>query len=504
MNENAIDDIIEEVKSNICSILREERIVNGIAKTGTICGILSLIIIVISVSCYFLMIFPLIVQYGPGVTMALGTVSTYATFYGWYRILRRKNKANLKEEGKGEAQNQIIAFIKSLPDMFRKVPGSLVSTLALAASVATGAAIYTPFGEKAEKAARTTIAELKPLAAELRAELKPLVAELIAVGTSKEVVEEIATEKVAQEIEIAQDVKTYNISGKLNLSGAGSKERAIVELLHNETIEKWVFADKDGNYLFMNVPVGNYTMKIKLSGYKNLSSYPFALNNNTHIPELIMLEEFPKPKPAIAAKLKPKPQSNSVAIAPLPPPPQPPLLPVVMPATATASVLVAPADTPVNTQVGTSVNTPVRTSMHTPQKASSSDKSGFFVGLGSEVNNNAKKGNAIGSNMALGYDMNKHFAFGINAVYSNDLEEEETLESKLMLRYYLPVGGPFMQAEAGGALNKNDKNNIVPQGGMAAGWRFSVDKEWFVEPAVRGGYPYVWGTGITLGKKFGH
>jgi len=498
MNENIIDNIIEDAKSNIRSILREKRIVNGIAKIGTICGILSLIIIIIAVSCYFLMIFPLIVKYGPDVTMALGTVSTYATFYGWYRILRRKNKADLKEEGKGEAQNQIIAFIKSLPDMFRKVPGSLVSTVALAASVATGAVVYTPFGGKAEKAARTTVAELKPLVVEL----KPLVAELRSEFFKEETKREIATERAKEVVEemaqeIAQDAKKYNISGKLNLSGAGSKERAIVELLQNETVEKWVFADKDGNYLFMNVPVGNYTMKIKLNGYKSLSSYPFALSNNTQIPELIMLEEFPKPKPAIAAK--PKLNTKSVAIAPLPPQPQQPLSPVAMPITATASVLVAPVNTPVNMPVSTPVHTP----MHASKKTTSGDKSGFFVGLGSEVNNNAKKGNAIGSNMALGYDMNNHFAVGVNAVYSNDLEEEITLESKLMLRYYLPIGGPFVQAEAGGALNKSDKNNIVPQGGMAAGWRFSVDKEWYVEPAVRGGYPYVWGTGITLGKKFG-
>jgi len=385
MNENIIDDMIEETKSNIRSIQREERIVNGIAKTGTICGILSLIIIAIAVSCYFLRIFPLIVQYGPEVTMALGTVSTYATFYGWYRILRRKNK-------EGEAQNRIIAFIKSLPDMFRKMPGSLVSTAALAASVVVGSIAYTPLGEKFFK---------------------------------EEPKREIA-------------VETEN----------GFAEEMIQEI--------------------------------------------------AQIQELIMPEEFPKPKPIIATKPKLKPKS--VAIAPLPPPPQPPLSPVAMPTTATASVLVAPVNTPVNMPI----NTPVHTPMHTSKKTTSGGNSGFFIGLGSEVNNNAKKGNAIGGNMALGYDMNKHFALGVNAVYSNDLEEEITLESKLMLRYYLPVGGPFMQAEAGGALNKSDKNSIVPQGGMAAGWRFSVDKEWFVEPAVRGGYPYVWGTGITLGKKFGH
>jgi len=476
MNENIIDNIIEEVKNDIRSILREERVVNGIAKTGTICGIISLIIIVIAVTCYFLKIFPLIVQYGPGVTMALGTVSTYATFYGWYRILRRKNKLNLKEEGKGEAQNQIIAFIKSLPETFSAASSNAVQAVAIVASVGAGTAAYTPVGEVMGSTVKTIRAEI--------AKIIPAIAEEEIATAEAEVAEEIMEELTenAIEEEIAQEVKKYNIGGKLNLSGAGSEESAIVELLHNETVKKWVFADKNGTYLFKDVPADNYTMRIRLSGYKSLSSYPFALSDNMQIPELVMLEEFPKPKPAIAAK--PKQKQKSVAIAPPP---------VAMPPIATASVIVAP----VNTQVSTPVP------MRTPQKVKSSGNSGFFVGLGSEVNNNAKKGNAIGGNMALGYDMSKHFALGVNAVYSNDLEEEITLESKLMLRYYLPIGGPFVQAEAGGALNKNDKNSIIPQGGMAAGWRFSVDKEWFVEPAVRGGYPYVWGTGITLGKKFG-
>ena len=134
-----------------------------------------------------------------------------------------------------------------------------------------------------------------------------------------------------------------------------------------------------------------------------------------------------------------------------------------------------------------------------PQK-----KYGFFAGLGSEVNSNAKKGAAIGNNMALGYDMNRHFALGLNAVYSNDMNVASTMESTLMFRYYLPFSGPFLQAEAGGMFTAEDgKNQITPLGGLTAGLRLGMDKNWFLEPAVRGNYPFVWGAGLTIGKRFG-
>jgi hypothetical protein len=128
--------------------------------------------------------------------------------------------------------------------------------------------------------------------------------------------------------------------------------------------------------------------------------------------------------------------------------------------------------------------------------------SAFFAGLGSEHNSNSQNGTAMGINVTLGYDMNRHFALGVNAVHSLDVDKESTMESTVMLRYYLPIEGPYVQAEAGGSLNRGGKNSLVPQGGMATGWRVSVDKSWYLEPVVRGGYPAFWGTGVTVGKKF--
>jgi outer membrane protein OmpA-like peptidoglycan-associated protein len=39
-------------------------------------------------------------------------------------------------------------------------------------------------------------------------------------------------------------------------------------------------------------------------------------------------------------------------------------------------------------------------------------------------------------------------------------------------------------------------------GGLSAGWRFNLGGNWYVEPAARVGYPYIWGFGVTAGIKF--
>jgi hypothetical protein len=50
---------------------------------------------------------------------------------------------------------------------------------------------------------------------------------------------------------------------------------------------------------------------------------------------------------------------------------------------------------------------------------------------------------------------------------------------------------------------EDGKNQVTPLGGLAAGWRLSMEQSWYLEPAVRGVYPLVWGAGLTVGKKFG-
>jgi hypothetical protein len=63
--------------------------------------------------------------------------------------------------------------------------------------------------------------------------------------------------------------------------------------------------------------------------------------------------------------------------------------------------------------------------------------------------------------------------------------------------------GLFLQAELGTAIFFKD-NDSSPSflGALAAGWRINMGKNFFIEPVVRGGYPFLWSAGVTIGISF--
>jgi hypothetical protein len=77
-------------------------------------------------------------------------------------------------------------------------------------------------------------------------------------------------------------------------------------------------------------------------------------------------------------------------------------------------------------------------------------------------------------------------------------------------RFYLSSAknntGLFLQAEGGIVLFAHEKLEITeyfaPVGGLSAGWRFPLGTRWYIEPAIRGGYPYLFGASLTAGFRF--
>ncbi|MDR2731816.1 MAG: carboxypeptidase regulatory-like domain-containing protein [Fibromonadaceae bacterium] len=572
---------------------KEERIAGVIGKAGMFGGIGSLIIIaavaasavltgLMNVKIKFLFI---IVQWGPGIASVLGGASSFATYYGWFRILRKKKKLSAREEGKNEAQNQLADFIQSLPDMFGSMSSgcfSQVSTVALGASLVASTAVYTPVVEIVTEKVKSVVEERR-----VREPSPPLI---------EEKMETEEKESLPQE----EEESVLNITGKLNISSKGGEAietgevltgrrggfSATIELLREGAVVATTESDTEGNYAFMNMPPGEYSVRAKLDGYReihretqekwDLEMVPVdecAGENVVNIPvellDILKLSHFTSSniggKYTIQLRLLDSRQEAEkivkdyaekgveTHIEKIEDPvglekdkyrvrtgcltsvsdsktyalkkelkgyyvakPYVPIVPVAAVPFMQTPVL-AEEQIPLPMQVPMPIEQvsapPQLQEMPQSQKsiahqemAKQEKPSGgpiFFAGLGSELNNNAKKGTAIGNNMALGFDMNKHFALGVNAIYSSDMDSKEsTMESTVMLRYYLPVEGPFLQAEAGGSLSKSEKNSLAPQGGMAAGWRLSVDKDWYLEPAVRGNYPSTWGTGVTVGKKF--
>ena len=126
---------------------------------------------------------------------------------------------------------------------------------------------------------------------------------------------------------------------------------------------------------------------------------------------------------------------------------------------------------------------------------------GFFAALGAEANANTREGAAAGGSLSFGADLNRHFALGAKAVFSHDFNAIGNLEPAAFLRWFpLPSNGLFLQGEIGGSFFFEDGDSYPSiLGGIGAGWRLVLGERFYLEPSVRGGYPFVWAGGIMFG-----
>jgi hypothetical protein len=112
---------------------------------------------------------------------------------------------------------------------------------------------------------------------------------------------------------------------------------------------------------------------------------------------------------------------------------------------------------------------------------------------------------SIGGGAALGYG--DKVAFGLKAVYFDDMNEFRTIELNFLLRFYL-FRGLFIQLNGGPVIFARSDNLAMPSktgtlsGGLSMGWRFHLGRHFFLEPSVRGGYPYLAGAGLSAGVRF--
>jgi hypothetical protein len=129
----------------------------------------------------------------------------------------------------------------------------------------------------------------------------------------------------------------------------------------------------------------------------------------------------------------------------------------------------------------------------------------FFVGIGNELNANSHLGMVASIDLMVGLDINKTFCVGIKASYHHDFNMVNTIEPRFLFRLYLmPLGvRPFIQAEAGAVMiTAMDHRYYNFSGGITTGCRINLRNFFYIEPALRLGYPFLWGAGITAGFKF--
>jgi S-formylglutathione hydrolase FrmB len=140
---------------------------------------------------------------------------------------------------------------------------------------------------------------------------------------------------------------------------------------------------------------------------------------------------------------------------------------------------------------------------------------------------------AFGGGAAFGYG--NRVSFGLKAIYSNDLNGVNTLELNLLVRLYLfglfrpkaanseeenanllpnvprmaGSSGLYVQFNSGPVIFAQNNDNIAMPSeigafsvGLSVGWRFLLGRFFFIEPALRGGYPYIIGAGLSAGIRF--
>jgi len=133
---------------------------------------------------------------------------------------------------------------------------------------------------------------------------------------------------------------------------------------------------------------------------------------------------------------------------------------------------------------------------------------GFFIAPLTEVTGHGRNSPSLGFGFALGSD--DGVALGLRCLYTFELNSTivNALELTVFLRWYLhgalAYSGPFIQFTGGTVLYAVNESVSVPAGsgmlsaGLGFGWRFPLGKYWFLEPAVRAGYPYIYGAGVSI------
>ncbi|MDR2135009.1 MAG: hypothetical protein LBO76_00140, partial [Treponema sp.] len=145
----------------------------------------------------------------------------------------------------------------------------------------------------------------------------------------------------------------------------------------------------------------------------------------------------------------------------------------------------------------------ILSSVFFPRSAAAQDKP-WALGVGLEGNMNTPTYAAGASWISMDRDLGRLFAAGLKTGYSYDFSGAGTLEIAALGRWYFfsfETSRLFAQLELGADLIFHEGNTIPAfLGGLAAGWRIPLGA-WYLEPAVRGGYPYIWGAGLAFGRR---
>ena len=141
----------------------------------------------------------------------------------------------------------------------------------------------------------------------------------------------------------------------------------------------------------------------------------------------------------------------------------------------------------------------------------------FWFSVGGDTALYGLYGFTYGGSFSIGYGTGS--SVGLRVTYFYDKDNASILELNFLLRFYLlrpniskpsrtGYQGPFIQLIGGPVIFNGIGNFSIPStaglisAGINFGWRFVFADRFFIEPSIRGGYPYLFGATAALGFRF--
>lgn len=134
------------------------------------------------------------------------------------------------------------------------------------------------------------------------------------------------------------------------------------------------------------------------------------------------------------------------------------------------------------------------------------------LGFVAEGNKNSISHVSPAAGISFDYSLIRRLSLGVKALLSFDALEKDntiyTIEPLGFLRWYVtsptgePSAGLFVEGQGGAeVVLVNDEIKTAVSAGAALGFRITAGN-FYLEPALRGGYPYLFGAGLGAGFRF--
>lgn len=150
------------------------------------------------------------------------------------------------------------------------------------------------------------------------------------------------------------------------------------------------------------------------------------------------------------------------------------------------------------------------------------EKNDVNLGFGVEGNMSSDKGWAFGRSIGVDIQFFKHVIIGSALTISDDFKQFTAIEPEIFVRWYPPLAAipflkkaVFLDVKDGGFFVQGDigistiigffDRDVTPLflGGLTFGFRFPFQSgDYFVEPFIKSGYPFLFGGGMKFGCRF--